>query len=66
MSETSTKPWRDKHRENLQSSPILRRKIYQLDDQKKPQSFAGQKVQVTGTLDNATKTIHVTDIKAAS
>jgi hypothetical protein len=40
--------------------------FYQLDDQKKPQSFAGQKVQVTGTLDNATKTIHVTDIKAAS
>jgi hypothetical protein len=40
--------------------------FYQLDDQKKPQPFAGQKVQVTGTLDKATKTIHVTDIKAAS
>jgi hypothetical protein len=39
---------------------------YQLDDQNKPQPFAGQKVQVTGTLDKATKTIHVTDIKAAS
>ena len=38
--------------------------FYQLDDQKKPQPFAGQKVQVTGTLDKATKTIHVTDIKA--
>jgi Protein of unknown function (DUF5818) len=40
--------------------------FYQLDDQKKPQPFAGQKVEVTGTLDKATKTIHVTDIKAAS
>jgi hypothetical protein len=39
---------------------------YQLDDQTKPQPFAGQKVEVTGTLDTATKTIHVTDIKAAS
>ena len=40
--------------------------FYQLDDQKKPAPFAGQKVQVTGTLDKATKTIHVTDIKAAA
>src|ERR1700730_15438637 len=40
--------------------------VYQLDDQTKPKSFAGQKAQVTGDLDKATKTIHVTDIKAAS
>ena len=40
--------------------------FYQLDDQKKPASFAGQKVEVTGTLDKASKTIHVTGIKAAS
>jgi hypothetical protein len=40
--------------------------VYQLDDQTKPEPFAGQKVQVMGTLDKATKTIHVTDIKAAS
>jgi hypothetical protein len=39
---------------------------YELDDQSKPESFAGQKVKVSGTLDKATKTIHVTDIKAAS
>jgi hypothetical protein len=39
---------------------------YQLDDQKKPEAFAGQKVEVTGTLNKSTKTIHVTDIKAAS
>jgi hypothetical protein len=37
---------------------------YQLDDQKKPVEFAGQKVKITGTLDKATKTIHVTDIQA--
>jgi Protein of unknown function (DUF5818) len=40
--------------------------IYQLDDQAKPVEFAGDKVTVTGTLDKATKTIHVSDIKAAS
>lgn len=39
--------------------------VYQLDDQAKPEQFAGQNVKVTGTLDKATKTIHVTDIKAA-
>jgi len=38
---------------------------YKLDDQKKPAAFAGQKVQVTGTLDKSSKTIHVTEIKAA-
>lgn len=40
--------------------------VYELDNQQKPEQFAGQKVKVTGTLDSATKTIHVTDIKAAS
>jgi hypothetical protein len=39
---------------------------YKLSDQKKPAAFAGQKVQVTGTLDTSSKTIHVTEIKAAS
>lgn len=38
--------------------------VYQLDDQKKPEKFAGAKVAVTGTLDDATKTIHVAKIKA--
>ena len=38
----------------------------QLDDQTKPQAFAGQKVKVTGTLDQATKTIHVADIQAGA
>jgi hypothetical protein len=40
--------------------------FYQLSDQKKPASFAGKKVEVTGTLNTATKTLHVKDIKAAS
>jgi hypothetical protein len=40
--------------------------VYQLDDQKKPQAFAGAKVKVMGTYDDASKTIHVADIKAAS
>ncbi|HUY14063.1 MAG TPA: DUF5818 domain-containing protein [Terriglobia bacterium] len=39
---------------------------YQLDNQDKPQEFAGQKVKVTGSYDKATKTIHVESIKAAS
>jgi hypothetical protein len=40
--------------------------FYELSDQKKPATFAGQQVEVTGTLDKATKTIHVTSIKAAA
>ncbi len=40
--------------------------VYQLDDQQKPEQFAGQKVTVTGTLDKATKTVHVASIQAAS
>ena len=39
---------------------------YLLDDQKTPRKFAGEKVEVTGALDKATNTIHVTAIKAAS
>lgn len=36
--------------------------VYQLDDQTKPEAFAGEKVRVTGTYDKATKTIHVEKI----
>ncbi len=39
--------------------------VYKLDDQKKPMGFAGANVKVTGTLNKATTTIHVTSIKAA-
>jgi hypothetical protein len=40
--------------------------VYKLTDQKKPADFAGDKVEVSGTLDKATKTIKVEEIKAAS
>jgi hypothetical protein len=36
---------------------------YMLDDQTKPQAFAGEKVQVKGTLDAAANTIHVQSIR---
>ena len=39
---------------------------YQLDDQKKPERFAGEKVTVAGALDSSTNTIHVENIMAAS
>ena len=38
---------------------------YKLDDQQKPDAFAGAKVVVIGTLDQSTGTIHVVAIKAA-
>ena len=37
--------------------------VYELDDQKKPADFAGEKVKVKGTLDG--KTIHVQSIGKA-
>ena len=40
--------------------------VYQLDDQKKAQAFAGAKVKVTGTYDTSNKTIHVANIQAGS
>ena len=40
--------------------------IYTLSDQKAAQKFAGKKVQVTGTLDAKTKTLHVDSIRAAT
>lgn len=40
--------------------------VYQLDDQKKAQSFAGAKVKITGTYDTSSKTIHVANIQAGS
>ena len=38
---------------------------YVLSDQKTPEKFAAKKVTVTGTLDEATKTIRVDSIAAA-
>ncbi len=41
------------------------RMVYQLDDQKKPEPFAGGKVIVTGTYDAPTMTIRVAKIETA-
>jgi hypothetical protein len=42
------------------------KKVYALDDQTKPEQFAGQRVKVTGTFDEDTDTIHVTNISLGS
>jgi hypothetical protein len=39
--------------------------VYQLDDQGKPEGFAGQRVRVSGTYDEASKTMHIESIQAA-
>lgn len=38
--------------------------VYKLDDQAKGEQFAGEKVQVKGTLDTKTNTIHVISMQA--
>ena len=38
---------------------------YQIDDQDKAKQFEGRQVKVSGNLDKATSTLHVTDIQAA-
>ena len=40
--------------------------VHQLDDQDKAREFAGQKVKITGTYDEASKTIHITTIETTS
>lgn len=42
------------------------KKIYQLDDQDRVQPYAAEKVKVMGSLDEATHTIHVTEIQSNS
>jgi hypothetical protein len=39
--------------------------VYTLSDQKTPETFAGQRVRVTGTLDAKTRTIQVQSMSAA-
>ena len=39
---------------------------YKLDDAKQAKKFEGKNVRVTGTLDSASNTIHVTSVQAAS
>ncbi len=40
--------------------------VYQLDDQKKTQPFAGAKVKITGSYDTSSKIIHVSNIQTGS
>lgn len=42
-----------------------KKEVYRLDNQEKVRLFAGQKVNITGTLEPKTKTIHIVDIKPA-
>jgi Protein of unknown function (DUF5818) len=39
--------------------------VYQLDDQKKPAPFAGQRVRISGTYDEPSKTMHIESIESA-
>jgi len=39
---------------------------YQLDDQDRAKNYEGKQVQVTGTLDSKSGTIHVQDVKVAT
>ena len=39
--------------------------VYQLDDQQKPEKFAGQRVRISGTYDESSKTMHVQSIQTA-
>ena len=39
---------------------------YQLDDQEKAKQFEGKQVKVSGSLDKATGTLHITDIQLAT
>jgi hypothetical protein len=39
--------------------------VYQLDDQKKPVPFAGQRVRVSGAYDEPSKTMHIESIQSA-
>jgi hypothetical protein len=42
------------------------KKAYKLDNQKKAQAFAGQKVTITGKLDAGGESIQITSIKPGS
>jgi len=42
---------------------LVKNDVYKLDDQAQPEAFAGEKVRVTGTLDNINQVIHVIKIE---
>lgn len=37
--------------------------IYQIDDQEKAKQFAGERIEITGSFEDSTKTIHVEQMK---
>lgn len=39
--------------------------VYQLDNQQKPEPFAGQRVRISGTYDEPSKTMHIESIESA-
>jgi hypothetical protein len=39
--------------------------VYQLDDQQRPEPFAGQRVRISGTYDEPSKTMHIESIQSA-
>lgn len=39
--------------------------VYQLDNQQKPEPFAGQRVRVSGRYDEPSKTMHIESIESA-
>jgi hypothetical protein len=44
---------------------LVGKEVYTLSDQQTPGKFAGEKVKITGTLDQKTKTLAVDTIEAA-
>ena len=39
--------------------------VYQLDNQRKPEPFSGQRVRISGTYDEPSKTMHIESIESA-
>jgi hypothetical protein len=39
--------------------------VYQLDDQQRPEKYAGKRVRISGTYDEPSKTMHIESIESA-
>jgi len=42
---------------------VVTKEVYKLDDQVKAEQFAGKKVKISGTLDEASHTLHIFDME---
>jgi hypothetical protein len=42
---------------------VVKKEVYKLDDQVKAEQFAGKKVRISGTLDEASHTLHIFDME---